>query len=175
MKNYLFVSMLCLSLVCFSGCGGKQKPTDLPPLFPVKITVIQDGKPLEKAVVSLSADGTKVRFTIGGITDQNGVATLKTDGEWPGAPAGKYKICINKTVVPEPDPGEDALSREEQNAKAAERNKLTKSVVNSKFSRPNSTTFSIEVTDSRVTETCDVGAAVDDFLNRISGGSSSSR
>ena len=175
MKKYYFSYLLLLSLFCFYGCDGKKKPADLPTLYPVKITVIQDGKPLEGATVNLVADGANVRFTTGSITDKNGVATIKTDRQWPGAPAGKYKVCIKKVVAPEADPSEASLTHEEQQAKAAERGKQTKSLVNAKYLRANTTEFSINITESVVTETFDVGAAVDDLWDKVTGGSSNSR
>ena len=174
MKKHFLHILLLLSLFCFVGCGGKKKPDDLPPLYPVKITVMQDGKPLERATVRLVADGSNTRFTTGSVTDKNGVAIIKTDGQWPGAPEGKYKVLVQKIVTPEADPSEDSLSYEEQQVKAAERNKQTKSVVDSKFMNLKTTTLAIEVTTSGATETFDVGAAVNDPLDSVSSSSSSS-
>ena len=171
MKKYTIYSLLLLSLFCFSGCGGKKKPADLPPLYPVKLTVVQDGNPLEGATVSLIADGTNVRFTTAGVTDANGVATIKTDIDWPGAPVGKFKVCISKVVTPPEEPSDASLSYEERRAKAGARLAQTKSVVDSRFLRPRTTTLGIEVTESGVTETFDVGAAVDDLWDKVSGGS----
>jgi len=171
MKKYSIHYLLLLSLLCFSGCGGRKKPSDLPPLYPVKITVIQDGNPLEEATVSLITEG--VRFTTAGITDKNGVATIKTDIDWSGAPAGTYKVCISKVVMPPEAPTDASLSYEERRAQAGVRSGQTKSLVNSRFLRPHTTPLSIEVTTSGATETFDVGAAVDDLWEQVTGGSSS--
>ena len=176
MKKYLIPLLLLLSLFCFSGCGGKKKPSDLPPLYPVKITVIQDGNPLEGATVNLVADGQNVRFTTAGITDKNGVATIKTDIDWAGVPAGKYKVCISKVVSPPSTPIDTSLSFEEQRNQAmanqATRSAGTKSVVNSKFRRANTTDFTIEVAEPGTTETFDVGAAVDELWDNVTRSSS---
>jgi len=174
MKNYFLSASLLLVLLCFSGCGGEQKPADLPPLHPVVVTVIQDGMPLEGATVLLMPEGTSTRFSSGGVTDKNGVATIKTDAKYPGAPEGRYKVTIKKTVEPSTAPVDNSLSYEEQQAKAADISKQTKSVVDSKFLKFGSTPFSIAVTSSGVTETLDVGAAVDDLWDKVLGGSSSS-
>ena len=167
MKKYLF-SFLLLSLFCFSGCGGKKKPSDLPPLYPVKITVLQDGNPLDDATVNLIADGTNVRFTTAAVTDKNGVATIKTDFDWPGAPAGKYKVCVSKIVRPPEDSADASLSYEERRSQAGARDAQTKSLVNSKYLRPTSTDLSIEVTTNGATETFDVGAAVEELWDQVS-------
>ena len=182
MKNY-FIPFLLLALFCPSGCGGKKKPADLPHLFPVILTVIQDDKPLEGATVNLVADGVDVRFTTGAITGKDGVATIKTDAYWPGAPAGKYRVIISKIVAPPPDtsdspPPTDSSEAslkyyEEQQAKAAERNAQTKSLVNSKFLKFGTTPLSVVVTEAGLTETLDVGAAVDELMDKVLGGSSS--
>ena len=173
MKKSIICFLLILSLFCFSGCGGKKKPSDLPPLYPVKITVVQDGNPLEGATVNFIADGANVRFTTAGITDKNGVATIKTDIDWPGVPVGKYKVCISKVVMPPEEPTDASLSYEERRAKAGARSAQTKSLVDSRFLRPRTTTLAIDVTESGATETFDVGAAVDELWERVTGGSSS--
>jgi len=170
--NFILIVLVVVLLVTSSACNKKQKPADLPPLHPVKLTVIQDGNPMEGATVSLIADGTNVRFTTAGVTGKDGVATIKTDAEWPGAPAGKYKVCIKKLVMPPEDPADASLSFEERKAKAGARSDQTKSVVDSKFLRPRTTPLSIEVTENGVTETLDVGAAVDELWNSVLSSSS---
>jgi len=178
MKNYILFTILLLALFCFPGCGGKKKPSDLPPLYPVKITVIQGGGPLEGATVRLVAER-DVRFTTAAITDKNGVATIKTDIDWAGAPAGKYRVTIHKMVAPAQTPIDQTLSFDEQRAQSmanqAARLAGTKSVVDSKFFRPTTSELTLEVVEKTgATETFDVGEAVDDLWDKITGGSSSS-
>ena len=170
--HYIPMVLVVVLLVTSIACNKKKKPVDLPPLYIVKLTVIQDGNPLEGATVSLIADGVNVRFTTAGVTDKNGVASIKTDAEWPGVPAGKYKICIKKLVLPPEDPADASLSFEERKAKAGARSDQTKSVVDSKFLRPRTTPLSIEVTEQGVTETMDVGAVVDELWNNVLSSSS---
>ena len=173
MLKYQFqLSLVVLTLLVTSiGCG-KQKPSDLPPLFPCKITVMQGGQPLPGASVTLFADGHQVRFTLGAVTDKNGVATIKTNIDWEGAPEGKYKVCIKKIVVPSSSGSNDdpsgQVGTEEYNKKLAEASAQVKSLVDSKFLRPRNTPASITVTSSGIDETVDVGAAVDEFWNDVS-------
>jgi len=79
-----------------TGCGGQQKPPGMPKLYPVTISVVQDGKPLPEAVVTLIPEETGNQWSSGGITDAKGKLTLMTYGQFPGVPAGKYKVCISK-------------------------------------------------------------------------------
>lgn len=175
MKRYLFPAFLLLALLSFSGCSNEQKPADLPTLHPVELTVIQDGKPLEGATVLLMPTGTSTRFSSSAVTDKSGVAAIKTDAKYPGAPEGKYKVCISKVVAPSAAHVDNSLSYEEQQSKIAESAKQTKSVVDSKFLKFGTTTFSIDVTSTGVKETLDVGAAVDDLWDKVTGSSSNSR
>ena len=159
-----------------SGCGGKKKPADLPPLYPCEITVIQDGKPLEGATVSLNADGTSLRFTVAAKTDKVGVAKIKTDIDWLGAPVGKYKVCIRKVVAPATDTSEeipsDPTAYAEYQKKLASQSAQTKSLVDRKYLRPHTTPVSIEVTESGFSDTIDVGTAVDDLWDNVTKSSS---
>ena len=175
--NIQFVFAAILVLVATSACNQKKKPADMPQLFPCEITVVQDGKPLEGATVNLTADGTSLRFTVAAKTDKNGVAKIKTDIDWPGAPAGKYKVCISKVVAPEVDNTtpipSDPVEYAAYQKKLAESSAQTKSLVDSKYLRPHTTPESIEVTASGYKATIDVGPAVDQLWNNVSGSSSS--
>ncbi len=64
MRRLALLCLLLLSAPLMTGCTGQQKPKDLPELYPVKITVIQDGKPLADASVSLNAPSNASRFVI---------------------------------------------------------------------------------------------------------------
>ena len=45
-----------------------------------------------------------VQWTVNGRTDAEGKATIVTHGQFPGAPAGKFKVCVTKVE----SVGEDA-------------------------------------------------------------------
>jgi len=84
------------ALVGIMGCGS-DRPADLPELHPLTIEVTQDGKPLEGATVSLYAEGSK--WAVGAGTDATGKAVILTLGEYKGAPAGTYKVCVTKELI----------------------------------------------------------------------------
>ncbi|MGL4942639.1 MAG: carboxypeptidase regulatory-like domain-containing protein [Thermoguttaceae bacterium] len=91
---------LCLPLVCFMpviGCGQKY-PDGFPKLYPISLTVTQEGKPLAGATVVLSSPESTLQWTIGGVTDERGVAPLWTHGQYKGAPVGRFKVTISKVV-----------------------------------------------------------------------------
>ncbi|NLZ03172.1 MAG: carboxypeptidase regulatory-like domain-containing protein [Pirellulaceae bacterium] len=99
-----------------AGCG-EQRPEGFPTLYPATITITQDGANLAGATVSLfPEDSTLSRWPVGGMTDENGMARLITYGKFEGAPAGKFKVMVNKTVsegdpIPEV-PGQYASAEE---------------------------------------------------------------
>ena len=86
------------------GCGPKLPP-GIPKLYPCTIRVTMDGKPVEKATVALFPDGegdnTEGLWGTAGYTDSQGSVTLKTDGQYKGIPAGKYKVCVYRVEIEE--------------------------------------------------------------------------
>ncbi|MDR1142188.1 MAG: hypothetical protein LBL62_10880 [Planctomycetaceae bacterium] len=92
-------SLCLLNLFLISGCNREpQKPPELPDLIAdVQISVIQDGKPLEGASVTLiPLDAALTRWPIKGKTNTNGIAKLTTYGKFSGSPAGKFKVVVVK-------------------------------------------------------------------------------
>jgi hypothetical protein len=99
MKIIVYIFIIFISIL---GCSSQQLPDDLPTLYPCKITVIQDGQPLADASVILhltdhSTNHGGKSWVPMGLTDENGVAVIKTNARYNGAPLGKYKILVNKT------------------------------------------------------------------------------
>ena len=163
MRKVALLSLLAIVTLGVFGCGGPKKPSDLPELYPCKIKVIQDGQPLEGASVQLNDPEKTSRFVVGGVTDDKGVAEVKTDGKFKGAPAGKYKVLISKVFVPEiPDevPPEDPEARKEYDKKINELNAQQADTIDVKFKRPTQTPAEIEVTSGGVEAEFDVGATV---------------
>ena len=166
MQKKFFALLGAIALTAVVGCGGPKKPADLPELYPVKVTVIQDGQPLEGASVMLNDPELKIRFTMGGKTDAKGVAVIKTDAQFAGAPVGKFKVTVSKEDIPElpadlqgpppTDPGELA----EFNAKLAEHSGSACDTVDLQFKKMGSTPADIEVTTSGAETTVDVGEKV---------------
>ena len=93
----LWVTFL-ISLI--GGCGGgPKKPDGLPKLFPMTITLMQDGAPLADAVVTLVPASGTMQWGSGGYSDAQGKAVIKTHGDFPGAPAGNYKVTVLKREI----------------------------------------------------------------------------
>jgi len=95
-KNFI-VAILLLIFISLSGCSNR--PPGMPPLYPCTITVTQEGVALADAsvmLVNISAADVGNAWTPMGKTDSNGVAVVRTNAQYQGAAAGKYKIIIEK-------------------------------------------------------------------------------
>ena len=155
-RDLSFVA-LAFSLFLFPGCRGNDgRPEDLPPLFPVTITVTQGEEVLEGAHVELvPQDSPNQPYRATATTDANGVATMKTYG-FPGSPAGNHKIVVRKGIVENIVYGTDALGRE------IVLSSDSFIVVQERYSNVAETPNEIEVPANRkgVQATIDVGEAV---------------
>ena len=97
MRKCAVALLSLLPLTLLSGCGGGS---DRPETVPVTGTVLYNGKPVEKAIVSFSCEGAPRSAT--GVTDAEGKFTLSTFGLNDGAIVGTHVITVNK-----PDPKAD--------------------------------------------------------------------
>ncbi len=89
---------LSLILLVVPGCGD-SRPEGMPKLYPAKVTITQDGSPLADATVGfVSENSALTRWPAGGVTDANGIATIHTYGQYPGAPEGSFKVIVTKTI-----------------------------------------------------------------------------
>ncbi len=74
----------CHGMVFLSLMGVLSEhavPDGMPELYPVVVSVVQDGKPLEGASVQLiPADAINARWACGGCTNANGEAEIATLG-----------------------------------------------------------------------------------------------
>jgi len=158
--------ILVFSLLAFitAGCSqGRPKPEGFPVLVPASITVLQDGSPLERALVNLHPDDGARNWGTLGVTNANGVATLTTASYWRGAPLGTFKITVSKTEIEqsrlvEPPLSDSEAYREWEIANARER-LATHSLVDARFGDPSRTPLSVTVTGA-FSETVEVGPAV---------------
>ena len=92
-----------LLLVSTFGChSGRVPPQGMPKLYPCAINITQEDEPLAGAIVKLYPQGDTFHWTVTGKTDETGTAVIYTDGYFKGAPAGEYKITVDKceTVSP---------------------------------------------------------------------------
>jgi len=100
LKN--FVLPCVLILFSLAGCSKQLKPDGFPPLYPASVQVIQDGKPLEGALVSLhGTQDSPLKWGVFAETDSNGKAVFVTHGKFYGAPEGEYLITVEKEEVVE--------------------------------------------------------------------------
>ena len=98
MKKFCVVALCALLAISSFGCKDKSRPADLPDdMSPCEITITQDGTPLAGATVDLQYT-TNVKYNTSGVTDENGVAIMKTYG-YAGAQQGTAKVRVDKLVT----------------------------------------------------------------------------
>jgi len=103
-NHYSTLTMILVLLLCI-GCSDAKRPKDLPRLYPVTLTITMDDKPLADAFVMLYTDNmADAKWTVGGRTDAEGKAMIVTHGQFHGAPAGKFKVCVTKSEESEVAP-----------------------------------------------------------------------
>jgi hypothetical protein len=96
-NNFVLLLLFCVMPI---GCGiNSSRPVDLPALNSCKITITQNGTPLNEAAVIAIAQNTTAKYrTATGTTDANGVAELCTYG-FSGAPVGEFNVIVKKAVL----------------------------------------------------------------------------
>ena len=100
LKNFVLPGALIL--FSLAGCSKQLKPDGFPPLYSASVQVMQDGKPLEGALVSLHGTAnTPLKWGVFAQTDSNGKAVFVTHGKFYGAPEGEYLITVEKEEVVE--------------------------------------------------------------------------
>ena len=163
MRHTLPLSLL-LTILAVIGCGGQKLPSGMAPLVKVSITVTQDGKSLGGATVTLfNMDGT-VDYAPSGRTDSSGIATMYTQGNFLGAPLGKYKVCITKTEGESNIPKTEAPTGSPEYMQALRENKSSggpKTIIytEEQYGDPRQTPHEIDVT-GKCSATFDVGKPV---------------
>lgn len=102
MKRFLMIFPLAFVLAVPLGCDGSKMPSEMPKLHPVTIMVtFDDGKPVGDAIVKfrLTEPVLSRTWLHAGTTDSEGKAKIITDGDFPGLPAGKYTVTIEKYEI----------------------------------------------------------------------------
>lgn len=101
MFNFRNIIIFCLFALLGNmlGCGGDKRPDGMPKIFPCTLTLTQGGKPLPGAMVLLYSKGEPCPWTVGGTTDDNGEAVLKTHGKFNGAPKGEWTVVVTKNII----------------------------------------------------------------------------
>lgn len=104
----LFQILILFSLISILISCSSKEPDGFPRVYPATITVTQDGKPLEGAVVTLeySAERERTRWSAGGKTDETGsVQPVTVQGSYSvfGVPAEDFLVTIIKNPIVEID------------------------------------------------------------------------
>jgi hypothetical protein len=128
----------CLSVF---GCRPQKLPEGMPPLYPCTVTITQEGTPLEGASVTLHPLTEDKSWVPGGTTDSNGSVRLKILGQYPGAPAGTYKVTVKKNGTEE----------------VTSNSFYTLSFVEERYARVRETPLEMEVTAEGIRQTFEVG------------------
>ena len=100
MKHCIIFVTLSISLFVF-GCGGSQRPANLPKLHPCTVKVTLGDAPLADALVVLSPSIDQ--WFGNGATDSSGTVKIKTQGKFSGMAVGEYKVLISKSVSSNPN------------------------------------------------------------------------
>jgi len=163
-------TITCIILLNLWGCGGPTKPDGLPVLYSCKVAITQEGKPLDDAIVQLHGVNNSVPWTVNGVTDRSGVAVIKTQTLFAGAPEGEYAVTVtkknqDKSQLPASPPKDKQEAEKWYDAKESER-LAVHSFVSSEFTSPIKTTLRMTVTSNskQNTETFDVGPPVDEIV-----------
>ncbi len=100
MSRYFLTIVFALAITIFGCRRNDDRPTNLPPLFPIVVTVHQEGTPVAGAFVRLVPTDASMPWSCGATTDSSGRAVIKTIGKFAGAPEGDYKVAISKLEMP---------------------------------------------------------------------------
>jgi len=131
--------LLCTLL----GCGGQPKPAGLPNLYRCQVTVTMGGKPVDGAIITFAPEAGQ--WSANGRTDANGVAQMKTHATYDGAPAGKFKVGVNKISVGERAKTPDGESYEEGLKAYLETVKTQKSLIPDELTTAAKSPIGVEV------------------------------
>ena len=101
MKFHILLILLCACCLLHIGCSKEKLPEGMPTLGPIKLKLTTDGStPLESASVTLVPENAEMtKWLAGGTTDGQGVCLIRTLGRYDGAPVGKYKVIVQKTII----------------------------------------------------------------------------
>jgi hypothetical protein len=160
MKQFKTFILFSITLISLSGCGEK-----LPDGFPVKVyptTVIVTKGNEKLANISVYFDlETPQNWNIGGITDANGVAVIRTtqsEFQKNGVPEGTYKIRLSEETPIMPDELSDnqymALTPAERTSYEKKKDAFIEAnrKIPLKYTRRNNTPVSITVSASAPNE-----------------------
>ena len=153
----ILISTFVITLLIQAGCNKESgQPADMPKLYPVAIEVTGDGQPLEEILINLIAKTPAKYGTASGTTDAFGVARILTYG-FVGVPLGEYTVTLSRTDI-------EGMTRVENAGGWDEFGGQVYQYVESKYTKTDSTPYSITVTEKGAKETFEIGAPVRTFL-----------
>jgi hypothetical protein len=159
--HFWFVLSVCLSAV---GCNTTRLPEGMPKPYPVTITILQDGKALEGASVTMiPLDSAISQWIAGGGTNASGEATIVTFGKYKGAVPGNYKVLISK-IINERDESKRPADINSQEFQKWYSGATVIQLVNLRFT-DDSTPEQMEVIKGKNKKTIDVGAEIRTILS----------
>lgn len=170
-KRILLLNCSVLLLVpafCLIGCIRQYRPPGLPKLYPCQVTLTQEGKPVEGATVLLSAkEEGSCPWTVSGITNEQGTASLVTYGQFAGAPEGTFLILLDKReLVGEPG------YFDETNLRYIQKPVKVYTLVDEKFTKRDKTPLEIKIERKNTTKAdFELGPAVRIHIDTIISGS----
>ncbi|MDR1491455.1 MAG: hypothetical protein LBT05_01845 [Planctomycetaceae bacterium] len=155
--RYSLKILVVVTLATLIGCSRNKLPPDLPKLFPCKIIIQQESKPLAEANVFLAPENGS-KWNAVGATDAQGLTTPWTQGLYAGVAEGKYKVVISKQELV--NPAEIASSASEQKEGETKVYNLVEEI----YGETNKTPLSIEVSSSQKEFTLDAGKPIRQFV-----------
>jgi hypothetical protein len=166
--NVAYSAIVFCGLLIIAGCSS-SRPSDLPKLADVTITITQEGKPLSGAMVTLVdvAQSAATTYSAGGVTDGNGVCQLYTHGQYKGSPHGKFKVRVSRTeTIPRRTRKPKSAEENEEMMKSFQENPpKTYQFVEKIYTDAKTTPLEIEINGS-TTKNFDVGKAVKEQIDK---------
>lgn len=134
-------------LLALSGCKKENRPEGLPVLYSCSVKVVHGDEPAEGVDVRLYDPAVSRQWSVSGTTDASGVAQLRTHGQFPGAPAGTFKVVLRKS------------ENENTGPEGRETVKIF-SLVEKQYRDESTTPLEISVGNKGVAQTFDIGEPV---------------
>ena len=164
MKRSFVLSLAAVvCLVSAIGCGGKKLPDGMPDLYPLTVNVTYSGTPAQGVLLTFYSD--QVGYGVSGKTDDAGKAIIKTQGEFPGAPAASYLVTATKYRDEESQYGKIPPLDEEEQAEWYEKVRAEDLkghlLVSPEFTDRETTPIEIEVAPGTKTFDIDLGEETD--------------
>lgn len=162
MKKYLLVLLFVFCV--FFGCGEKP-PEDMPKLYKTRLILVQEGKPLDGAMVLLERHTKTTKYSCGGMTDANGIVNIQTHGKYTGVPEGTYTVVVSKIITEYSGPLNEIPSEESAVRSWMEKNRnrfkeTNYLVVDPKYGNSETSDLKIDVTKKGLNTTFELGSPI---------------